>query len=122
LPRLGGANATTIITSGWVGRVREERWGRAPLELFGPFIVRPNLSAGDRGGAGENDAEADQEERNGTVEQTFEAMEGHDLNSYLWISPRAGRAVRSGHRLDSTYLNVVKIIFTAFGLSFMVTA
>ena len=70
-----------------VGRVREERWGGAPLEAFGPFIVRPGSDAGDRGGAGEHDAEADQEERNGAVEDAFEAMEGHDLNSYLWISP-----------------------------------
>jgi len=83
-----------------------------------------HLRAREGGGAGEHHAQNQKDRRDRAVEQAFEIrnlQQGHDKVSFWFHSPLR-EAVRSGQCLDTTYLNDVKIIFTAFGFRFTVTA
>lgn len=80
-------------------------------------------NAGKGGGAGKQDAEEQNDGRDRTIKNAFKSgklSEGHDRASFLF-NPPGREAVRSGRCLDTTYLNVVKFIFTMFGFSFTVT-
>ena len=77
------------------------------------------LSA-DEGGAGREREAEDQGQRNGR--SVHQAPEGGELverhgkvPELVNEPPGQRRVVRSGQCLDSTYLNGVKMIFTAFG-------